>query len=172
MIDVLSLNDEIPLFDIIPIVEKRWLFHAHIYNSLLLKTHIQRVSLIKEIEKMNKEAILVYKASQDGFSQEVFWQNCVDYKETIVLVKTDKDSVIGGYCPDQWEDTTGMKRSNDWPGYKDIVSRKPFLFYWINDQIQIIKHYYTKIPFMGSNKDCLMLFGYGLWISTDQNKDS
>ncbi len=58
---------------------------------------------------MNKEAKIVYKASQHGLSSEVLWQKCMGYKETIVLVKTDKDSVIGGYCPDQWEDTTDKK---------------------------------------------------------------
>ncbi len=55
---------------------------------------------------MDKEAILLYKASRDGFSSEVLWEKCVSHEETIVLVQTDKNSVIGGYCPDQWEDTT------------------------------------------------------------------
>ena len=107
---------------------------------------------------MNKEAKLVFKASQHGSSSEVFWQKCIGHKETIVLVKTDKDSVIGGYCPDQWEDTTGKKGSDGYSGYKDIVSGKPFLFYWVNGQIQIMKHTDDKIPFMGSNEDWLMVF--------------
>ena len=73
-----------------------------------------------------------------------------------MLVQTDKNSVIGGYMPDQWEDTTGKKSSDGWPGWKDIVLGKPFLFYWVNGQIQIIKHRDDKIPFMGSDKDLLM----------------
>ncbi len=121
---------------------------------------------------MNKEAKLVYKASQHGLSSEVLWQKCLGYKETIVLVKTDKNSVIGGYMPDQWEDTSGMKSSNGWPGIKDIVSGKPFLFYWVNGQIQIIKHRDDQIPFMGSNKDWLIGFRDGLLINADQNKYS
>ena len=68
---------------------------------------------------------------------------------------TDLNSVIGGYNPDQWEDTTGMK----WPGVKDITSGSPFLFYWVRDQIQIIKHRDNVIPYMGSDKDSLMVFG-------------
>ncbi len=94
------------------------------------------------------------------------------HKKTIVLVQTDKNSVIGGYCPDQWEDTTGKKSSYGDSGYKDIVSGKPFLFYWVNGQIQIIKHKDDKIPNMLSNKDWLMVFGNGLRINADQNKDS
>jgi hypothetical protein len=93
----------------------------------------------------------------------------VGQKETIVLVQTDKNSVIGGYMPDQWEDTTGKKSSNGSLGYKNIVLGKPFLFYWVNDEIQIIKHRDDQIPYMGSSKVWLFGFGGGLAISADQN---
>jgi hypothetical protein len=69
------------------------------------------------------------------------WKKCLGQKETIVLVQTNLNSVIGGYCPDQWKDTTGWF-SND----IDITSGKPFLFYWVNDEIQIIKQRYDQIP--------------------------
>ena len=121
---------------------------------------------------MNKEAKLIYKASQHGFSSEALWQKCLGYKETIALVKTNKNSVIGGYMPDQWEDITDKKTSDGYSGWKDIVSGKPFLFYWVNGQIQIIKHRYDMIPSMRSDKDWLMWFGDGLKINADQNKES
>ena len=89
-----------------------------------------------------------------------------------MLVLTDKNSVIGGYSPDQWEDTIDKKCSEGWPDHKDIVSGKPFLFYFLDDQIQIIKHTDHIIPFMGSNKDWLMGFGRGLEISADKNQES
>ena len=144
-----------------------------IFESLLLKIDAEKESLDKEIKKMNKEAKLIYKASQHGFSKEVLWQKCLGYRETIVLVKTDKDSVIGGYCPDQWEDTTDMESSN-WigPGWKDIVSGKPFLFYWVNGQIQIIKHRDDEIPYMRSDEYWLMGFWNGLNIRADQYEES
>ncbi len=72
--------------------------------------------------------------------------------------------------PDQWEDTTDKKNSKDWSGRKDITSGSPFLFHWVNDEIEITKHRDNKIPFMGSDKDWLMLFGNGLYIRPDQNK--
>ncbi len=87
-----------------------------------------------------------------------------------MLVQTDKNSVIGGYCPDQWEDLTGKKCSVNESGSKDITSGSPFLFYWVNGHIQIIKHRDDTIPYMRSNKDCLMVFAYGLAINADQNK--
>ncbi len=99
-------------------------------------------------------------------------QKCLGQQETIVLVKTDKNSVIGGYCPEQWEDTTGKKNSEGSLGWKDITSGKPFLFYWVDDEIQIIKHRDDQIPYMRSNKDLLMMFGVGFRINTDKNKVS
>ena len=81
-----------------------------------------------------------------------------------MLIKTDLNSVIGGYMPDQWEDTTGKKSSEGNPDSKDITSGLPFLFYWVNGQIQIIKHRDDEIPFMRSDKDWLMGFANGLAI--------
>ncbi len=126
----------------------------------------------KEVKKMGKKASLLYKASRDGPSEEVFWEKCLGQKETIVLVQTNYNSVIGGYCPDQWEDTTGMKDSLGWPDKKDIVSSLPFLFYFLDDQIQIIKHRDDKNPNMGSNKVWLMAFGGGLDIYAGENRES
>ena len=42
----------------------------------------------------------------------------------------------------------------------------------MNDEIQIIKHRDDRIPFMGSDKDRLMVFGAGLCINADKNKES
>jgi hypothetical protein len=63
-----------------------------------------------------------------------------------------------------------MKCTKGYSDLKDIASGSPFLFYWVNGQIQIIKHRDDQIPFMGSNKDWLMYFGHGLGINADQNK--
>ena len=114
---------------------------------------------------MGKQANLLYKASRDGSSSKVFWKKCLGQKETIVLVKTDLNSVIGGYCPDQWEDTTFKENSEGELGWKDVVSGKPFLFYFFEGQIQLIKHRDDEIPSMRSDEDWLMMFGYRLMIN-------
>ena len=44
-----------------------------IYESLLLKIDAEKKSLDEEIRKMGKKASLRYKASQDKFSEKVFW---------------------------------------------------------------------------------------------------
>ena len=113
----------------------------------------------EEIKKMGKQANLRYRASREGLGSKVFWEKCKGQKETIVLVQTDKNSVIGGYCPEQWVDTTAKKSSDGTSGRKDITLGKPFLFYWVNDQIQVINHKDDKTPFMGSDKNWLMVFG-------------
>ena len=73
-------------------------------------------------------------------------------QETITLVQTNFNTVIGGYNPDQWEDTTNMICSRGYKDLKDITSGMPFLFYFVDDQIEIIKHRIDKIPTMLSNK--------------------
>ena len=78
------------------------------------------------------------------------------------------NSVIGVYNPEQLEYTTGMKSSDGWSRFKDIKSGKPFLFYWVSDQIQIIKHRADKIPSIRSDKHWLMEFESGLQINAGQ----
>ena len=119
-----------------------------------------------------KGASPCYKASRDGFSSEIFWKKCLGQKETIVLVQTNFNSVIGGYMPEQWENTKVMKHSEGYLGYKVITSGSPFLFYWVNDEIEIIKHRDDQIPIMVSKKDWPMAFKWGLLINADQNKRS
>ncbi len=87
-------------------------------------------------------------------------------------MQTDKISVIGGYCPDQWEDITDKESSRSLSGWKDIVSGKPFHLYWVTDQIQIIKHRNDEIPFMASDKEWLMYFGNELKIYATNNINS
>ena len=84
-------------------------------------------------------------------------------------MQTNFNKVIGGYNPDQWEETTGMKSFDGFLDYKGITSGSPFLFYWANDQIEIIKHQNYKIPIMKSDKNALMVFGWGLYISAVKN---
>jgi hypothetical protein len=85
-------------------------------------------------------------------------------------VQTNFNRVIGGYNPDQWEDTTGKRSSKGSLNEKDIKSGKPFLFYWVNDEIEIIRHRNDTTPVMGSDEVSLLWFGNGLDFRTDKNK--
>jgi len=74
---------------------------------LTIKSYLD--SLNKEIKNLGKngKAELVYKANRDGHNKETLWTKCKNHNETITLIQTDLNSVIGCYCPDQWKDTTG-----------------------------------------------------------------
>ena len=74
--------------------------------------------------------------------------------------------------PEQWEDTTGQKNEFSFSDWKEITSGFPFLFYWVRDEIQIIKHRDDRIPYMRSDKDYLIDFSMGLRINADQDKQS
>ena len=80
-------------------------------------------------------------------------------------MQTNFNSVIGVYNPEQLEDTTDLKDSRGWSGLKDITSGSPFFFYWVSDQIQIVKLRDDKIAKMSSFKDYLMIFWGGLSIN-------
>ena len=41
--------------------------------------------------------------------------------------------MIGFYCPEKWENTAGKKNSLGDSDMKDIMSGKPFLFYFLDD---------------------------------------
>ena len=68
----------------------------------------------EELKKLKKNgtAELLYHLKRDGLSPETWWKKCENHKETITLVQTDKNSVIGVYCSEKLEDTTKMKDSD------------------------------------------------------------
>lgn len=87
-----------------------------------------------------KEANLLYLSSKDGLDSKILWTKCQNHSETVTILKTDQDSVIGFYCPDKWEETTGKEDSAGIGDFKDIIGGKPFLFYFLDKKIEIIKH--------------------------------
>ena len=75
----------------------------------------------KELKKLGKNdpAELLYYSKRDGLSSETLWERCKNHNETITLVETDKNSVIGVYCSEKLEDTTNMKSSDGEEDCKD-----------------------------------------------------
>ena len=78
--------------------------------------------------------------SQDGFDSKTLWDKCKNHEETITLIKTDLNTVIGGYNPSKWQDTSKMQNTAGWKGYTDIKNGKPFLFCFLKDKIEIMNH--------------------------------
>ena len=66
-------------------------------------------------------------------------------------MKTDDDKVIGLYCADKWENTNKMDGEQ-----KDCIGSKPFLFYCLDNKIEMITHKDDKTLSIGSNKTHLI----------------
>ena len=49
---------------------------------------------------------LLYRKSKDGESYDTFHDLCDNQGETLVLIKSDEDFIIGGYTPLNWDNKT------------------------------------------------------------------
>ena len=54
-------------------------------------------------EKTNFEFNLLYRATEDGDSAKIFHARCDKYKNTLVLVKTTKNLMFGGFTTETWD---------------------------------------------------------------------
>ena len=88
-----------------------------------MKLEACRKSLNEELKKIgkNEAAELLYHSNRDGLSSETLWEKCKNHNETITLVQTDLNSVIGLFCSEKWENTANMKSSDGYVGRKDIL---------------------------------------------------
>lgn len=52
---------------------------------------------------------LLYRASENKFSMEKFYEKCSNIPHTLILVKTEFNKIIGGYTPLIWKQYTALK---------------------------------------------------------------
>ena len=57
----------------------------------------------------NVETVLLYRGSRDGFLNGIFHLKCDNKGPNIVLMKTTKGRVSGGYTSESWETPPGNK---------------------------------------------------------------
>ena len=50
---------------------------------------------------------LLYRASENNFSMEKFYQKCSNIANTVIVMKTEFDKIIGGYTPLIWKKYEG-----------------------------------------------------------------
>ncbi|CDW81382.1 UNKNOWN [Stylonychia lemnae] len=77
---------------------------------------------------------LCYRASQDGFSCDLFSSQCRDKGPSVTIVKTTKGKVFGGYNPISWQNTPLRPDST------------PRAFVFILDRGLILRSRYPKSP--------------------------
>jgi hypothetical protein len=51
------------------------------------------------LPKIVSSAKLLFKASEHEFSVKKFYEICENVSETVIVCKTNKDKIIGGYTP-------------------------------------------------------------------------
>ncbi len=57
--------------------------------------------------------ILLYRATVDGFTSQAFHSKCDGKENTITIIKTDENSVFGGYASSAWNSSSkSIKDSN------------------------------------------------------------
>ena len=59
----------------------------------------------KRLLRQNKRTVytLIYKATRDGDKAETFHSMCDSYQNTVVLIKTSKGRIFGGFTHEKWE---------------------------------------------------------------------
>ena len=55
--------------------------------------------------------LLIFNSTVNGWNQQIMWDKCKDYEETIVLIKTNFNRTIGAYNSNKWEETKIWKVS-------------------------------------------------------------
>lgn len=51
---------------------------------------------------------LLYRASENKFSMEKFYEKCSNIHNTLIVMKTEFDKIIGGYTPLTWKKYEGV----------------------------------------------------------------
>ena len=98
------------------------------FNSFILNSSSERVSLtnfkesqiikdfdeikfvLEEIEKRSfkiKEKKLIYRATEDGDKISDFHKKCDDVNNTLMIIKTNKNFVFGGFTQSGWKNSRG-----------------------------------------------------------------
>ena len=80
----------------------------YLSNSLILANDIKKQECILNwiYEKTNKKRIkpeLIFRMGENGSSWEDFHKYCDDKGPTLILIKTTKDKIFGGFTPLDWK---------------------------------------------------------------------
>ena len=81
-------------------------------SNILGNNNDYKKNLIQWLEKPNqdnkniKDIKLLYRGSRDNFKARTFHEKCDNKGETLVIIKSDKDFIFGGYTEISWDSTT------------------------------------------------------------------
>jgi hypothetical protein len=86
-------------------------------SSIINNDITKQNSIIKWIkEKINENDVkfeLIFKMSKDGSKAEDFHKKCNDQGPTLIIIKTTKDRIFGGFTPLNWKNKGSFKDENN-----------------------------------------------------------
>ena len=82
--------------------------------SSIITTSDENIKIINYFpaEKQNLLVLNIYKGSRDGWSKEVFGQKVFNQGPTLILVKTKKGVICGGFTSKSWAASGGYTNDN------------------------------------------------------------
>jgi hypothetical protein len=63
--------------------------------------------------KRNFRLLNIFKGSRDGWTKEIFAGKVFNKGATLILIKTSKNAIFGGYTSFKWEDSNDYKRDTE-----------------------------------------------------------
>lgn len=102
--------------------------------------------LSEKLKSQNLTFKLLYKATRDGDSEDEFHSKCDNINNTLVIIKTKENNIIGGFTTTLWNCINGYN-------YDDYA----FLFSTCNNKIYNIKS--NRVYATGCYKGSCLLFG-------------
>ena len=132
-------------------------------NSSIIKTSNNAdfvEKIIKEnVLNKNMQFKLLYRASKDGDDCKIFHEKCNNNKQILVIYKTKKGIIFGGYTETGFNGGGGM-----------VYDNKSFVFSCNKKKIYKVKHCYPAI-FDGNNNGPTFGYDIGFYSSIINVKD-
>ena len=126
-------------------------------NSTIL--NCLEINQLKELCNLNSNWKLLYRTKDNGFKISEFYAQCKEHSPTLMIIKTTKNYVFGGYTKANWT------CNNDW-----ISDKSAFIFSLIN---MMDKPQFMKVESFNNAIRCDMngqSFGHDVFIVSSSNK--
>jgi hypothetical protein len=115
IVDRLKVSEVIDFPSKSTLISQRYLPFVEI-DTMIMKNY---PNILKDFEEKNR--ILLYRGSRDGFRSSNFHEKCDNQTNTLTLIETTKDFIFGGFTPIAWESSANSISKPDSSG-------KSFLF--------------------------------------------
>lgn len=92
-------------------------------SPVFSKEEIKKIGIMfSQINKRLASAKLLFRASQYNFQSALFKEHCAGKGPTLMIAKSDKGKVFGGYTPAKWLNTKEKEYVNDPTGTSFLFS--------------------------------------------------